>query len=210
MRNGLLLSAAALLAGSGVLAAQELPAPASCAGPPAALGEPSDGPPSSPGRAWASAEYLLWWIKNAPAPPLVTASPAGTAGILGQPGTVTLVGPGSDLTGDARSGGRFTAGFWVDCDRNFGLEGGYFFLGSRTRDFVAAGTGAPGSPVVARPFVNALTGREDSELVAAPGVSSGAVGGAASHRVPGAEANALCDLCCGCHYRLDALAGVRH
>src|SRR5262249_57297896 len=81
MRNGLLLSAAALLASSGVLAAQELPAPASCAGPPAALGEPLDGPPASPGRAWVSAEYLLWWIKNAPAPPLVTASPAGTAGI---------------------------------------------------------------------------------------------------------------------------------
>jgi hypothetical protein len=161
-----------------------------------------------------SAEYLLWWLKNGPVPPLVTASPPSSAGILGQPGTVTLFGPGSDLTGSPLSGGRFTAGAWLDDCQTVGVEGSYFFLGTGTRNFTAAGTGAPGSPVLARPFFNALTGREDSELVAAPGVLAGSVGVASSSRLQGAEANALCNLCCGCDcgcgYRVDALAGFRY
>jgi hypothetical protein len=214
VRNGFLPSVAALLIGCGVLTAQapqtpppSVPAPPSY-GPPVALGEPSDG--SSPGRVWVRGEYLLWWIKNGPVPPLVTAGPAGGAGVLGQPGTVTLFGPGSDLTGSPLSGGRFTAGAWLDEEQTFGLEGGYFFLGSNTRGFAAGGTGAPGSPVVARPFFNALAGREDSELVASPGVLGGVVGVASSSRLQGFEANALCKLCCGCTYRLDALAGFRY
>jgi hypothetical protein len=159
------------------------------------------------------AEYLLWWIKNGPVPPLVTASPASSAGILGRPGTVTLSGPGSDLTGSPLSGARFTAGAWLDDCQTVGVEGGYFFLGTGTRNSSAAGSGAAGSPVLARPFFNALTGREDSELVAAPGVVAGSVGVAASSRLQGAEANALCNLCrgcgCGLGYRVDALAGFR-
>jgi hypothetical protein len=143
-------------------------------------------------------------------PPLVTASPDASAGILGRPGTVTLFGPGSDLTDSPRSGGRFTAGAWLDEDQTFGVEGGYFFLAGHTRNFAATGSGAPGSPVLARPFFNVLSGREDSELVAAPGVAAGSVAVAASSRLQGFEANALCKLCCGCGYRLDALGGLRY
>src|SRR5262249_2327173 len=108
------------------------------------------------------------------------------------------------------SGGRFTAGFWLDDCQTFGLEGDYFFLSSRTRNFAAGGSGAPGSTVVARPFFNALTGREDSELISAPGVLSGVVGVASSSGLQGFEPNALCNLCCGCNSRLDALAGFRY
>jgi hypothetical protein len=35
-----------------------------------------------PGRFWVSGEYLLWWIKDARLPPLVTTGPANPAQIL--------------------------------------------------------------------------------------------------------------------------------
>src|SRR4051794_1126987 len=88
VRDGMLLSVAALLVGCGVLTAQApeaplLPVPVSASfSSPVAPGEPSGGSPPSPGRVWVRGEYLLWWIKNGPVPPLVTASPADSAGIL--------------------------------------------------------------------------------------------------------------------------------
>ena len=53
-------------------------------------------------------------------PPLATSSPTGPpqddAGVLGEPGTSILFG-GTDLTDGGRSGGRFTAGYWLGpCD----------------------------------------------------------------------------------------------
>src|SRR3954453_18119576 len=55
------------------------------------------------------AEYLLWYIKDAPIPALVPpGAPTGPvpAG-LGQPGTTTVFG-GGDVNNYNRSGGRFT------------------------------------------------------------------------------------------------------
>ncbi len=217
MRGELLLAIAALLIGCGVLAAQapSPPPPPTACGPSTcdwsdALRRPSYDSWGASGLVWVGAEYLLWGMKNAPAPALVTAGPPGSAGILGQPGTVTLFGPGSDLTGSLRSGARFTAGFWCDDDQTFGLEGSYFFLAAQTRAFDAGGTGAPGSLVVARPFFNALTGRADSEVVAAPGAVAGVVGVAASSLLQGCDVNTVCNLSCSGHYRLDALAGFRY
>ena len=79
-------------------------------------------------RVWFSAEYLLWWLKGGNVPPLVTTSPPASTGTLGQPGTVVLFGPGSDVERSPISGGRFTAGCWLDECCTFGLEGNYFFL----------------------------------------------------------------------------------
>src|SRR5262245_44853218 len=49
-----------------------------------------------PGRVWLEAEALLWWMRGADLPPLVTTSPPGTpltrAGVLGSPGTEVLFG----------------------------------------------------------------------------------------------------------------------
>src|SRR5437764_1214525 len=68
-----------------------------------------------PGRFWASAEYLYWWTKGMNIPPLVTSGSAANAipGALGQPGTGTLFG--NNIDGEGQSGGRFTAGFWLNC-----------------------------------------------------------------------------------------------
>jgi hypothetical protein len=119
------------------------------------------------------AEYLLWWMKGASVPPLVTSSPAGTplsqAGVLGAPGTSVLFG-GSDVNGGVRSGGRFAVGAWLDDCQTFGVEGGVFFLESKSAGLSAA---SGGNPILARPFTDAVTGRPASELVAFPGVASG-------------------------------------
>jgi hypothetical protein len=177
---------------------------------------PVAAPCGPPGRVWASAEYLLWWIKDSQLPPLVTASPASAAGVLG-PSTGVLVG-GSDLDHDAFSGGRFIVGFWLNDCHTIGLETEYFFLGTRTDSLSVSGFGGANSGAIARPFINAVTGREDSELVSFPGLVSGTVNVSTSSRLWGAEENAVINLCCSCEscsctphgYRVDLLAGFRY
>src|SRR5262249_32321245 len=117
-----------------------------------------------PGRVWISGEFLLWWIKDSNLPPLVTAGPANGTGALGAPGTVILFG-GGDVDNQERSGGRFTAGLWLNECQTKGVEVNFFFLGSRDVDFFASGTGDPGTRVIARPFFNVLRGVQDSQLV---------------------------------------------
>ncbi|HYV38480.1 MAG TPA: BBP7 family outer membrane beta-barrel protein, partial [Gemmataceae bacterium] len=76
------------------------------------------------GRCWASVEYLVWWIKDAPVPALVTTGDpkeGALAGALGSPGTRILFG-GSDLSFDAFSGVRINLGGWLNCDRTIGVE----------------------------------------------------------------------------------------
>jgi hypothetical protein len=184
------------------------PSNGACANPDCC--EAVNSPPSANDRAWFDADFLLWWIKNGNVPPLVTTSPPASRGILGQPGTVILFGPGSDLERSPSAGGRFTAGCWLDECRCFGVEGSYFFLDPRGNHFTAAGDGSPGSPVIARPFFNTATGMEDSQLVAFPGVLAGRVEVDPTSRLQGFEANALCCLCCSCNCSLQALAGFRY
>jgi hypothetical protein len=148
----------------------------------------------------------LWWTKDLPLPPLVTAGPPGSLGILGNPGTTTLFG-GNDVDFDERHGGRFTAGLWLNDCQTFGLEGSYFFLAGESEGFAAS---SPGLPVLARPFTDALTGTPTAQVVAFPGLVGGTVTATASSRLQGYEANALCNLCCSCNGRIDMLAGFRY
>jgi hypothetical protein len=168
---------------------------------------PVDEPPS-PGRIWVDAEVLLWWMKPANLPPLVTSSPPGTAlggvGVPGAPGTSVVFG-GSPVNEDLRVGGRVTAGLWLDCDRTCGVEGYFFELGNRAQSFSG---GTPGS--VGRPFLDAATGLPNAELVSSPGFLDGRVqASASSGGLIGAGALGRANVCCGCDYRLDALAGYR-
>lgn len=170
-----------------------------------------------PGRFWVSAEYLLWWIKTAQTPALVTTSPESSLGILGQPGTRVLIG-GQGLDRDPLHGGRFMAGMWLDCCQTKGIEFGYFFLSNRETECAAGGPGTPGSATVARPFFNVLTGREDSQLVAFPNVLAGSAAVNSNARLQGVTPNLICNLCCCspkdcCNphgYRMDLLVGPRY
>jgi hypothetical protein len=161
-------------------------------------------------RFWVRGEYLLWWIRNSDMPPLITTGAASDArpGALGMPGTRILFG-GQQEDNKERSGGRFFAGLWLDGQRRFGVEGGYFFLGSRSIGLTATSSGNSGSQVLARPFFDVLANREDASLVAFPGLSGGSVAAYAFSRLQGAEASGTFRVCAGCSSHLDLLAGFR-
>jgi hypothetical protein len=169
--------------------------------------------PPAPERFWVNGEALLWWMKSANLPPLVTASPPGTpradVGVLGTPGTTVEFG-GSPVNGDLRLGGRITAGLWLDCDQTFGVEGYFFQLADQTQRFTG---GTPAN--VGRPFIDTKTGLPNAELVSFPGFLNGNLqASASSGSLIGAGVLARASLCCGCDccvggYRLDALVGYR-
>ncbi len=171
------------------------------------------------GRFYASAEYLLWWVKGFNTPPLVTTSPAAVAqpfqGVLGVPTTTVLFG-GSQLNQDPFSGGRFRAGYAFGPCNLWAIEGSYFFLGQQSANFSAS---SPSTPVIARPFIanDAVGGQfQTAELVASPGTgpgelfaSTGSIRVSAPTQLWGAELNVRRQICCGCNYRFDVLAGYR-
>src|SRR5262245_58070214 len=70
---------------------------------------------------WATADYLLWWTKNASLPvPMVTTSNTTDLGIIGMNSTRVLIGDEAVSFG-ARSGGRFGVGGWFGCDQSKGI-----------------------------------------------------------------------------------------
>ena len=179
------------------------------------LARPDD--PGETGRFWFKGEYLYWWLKPQNVPALVTTGSATdpVPGALGQPGTSVLFG--DDKLGDeGRSGGRISAGFWLDCDHTLGFDGSFFILGSQNTNFGANfGSGANGL-VLARPFFDVVgtatpagfTGPTPaSEIIAFPGQSTGSAGVSTASRLHGADVNFLCNWLEDSKYRLDFLLG---
>jgi hypothetical protein len=172
--------------------------------------EPMPTPCGSAPRFWLRTDYLFWWVKQGQAPPLVTTgSPTDPLpGALGQPGTTVLFG--GALDSEEHSGMRLTAGWWLGDTHTFGLEAGYFFLGTRAANFGTSSTDAPGAAVLARPFFDVLAGREDASLSAFPGLASGTVTVAAPTYLQGGEVNFLWAFRQEDCLRLDLLAGFRY
>jgi hypothetical protein len=163
----------------------------------------SDSPPEL-NRFYLTAEYLLWWAKKDHTPPLVTSSTDGGFGFLNQPNTTVLFS--GDLNRDPRSGFRGNAGLWLDDCCQEALEFGGFFLGRRSANFEAA-SGTDG--VLARPFFNVNANTEFSQLVAFPNISTGRILVNAPSSLWGLDTNLRCNICRGCDYRIDLLAGFR-
>ena len=90
-------------------------------------------------------EYLLWWIKSSRLPPIVVAG----SGNLSQPGTRSLFGGDEPIDMQARSGGSFTLATPLLMPTSttekstLSFQGTYMFLGTRSVDFAASGTGMP-------------------------------------------------------------------
>jgi hypothetical protein len=164
--------------------------------------------PSSPPRLEAYAEYLLWWTRSTQLPPLVTTAPFPAFGFLNAPGTTLLFG-GDSAGNDFRQGGRFGGVFWLDDCREFGIDGNVFFTGRRTNSFTAD---SMTFPVIARPFVPLNPGfpPEFVELTAYPGIGTGNINVSDRSLFWGADTNFRTNLCCGCNYRVDLLAGFRY
>jgi hypothetical protein len=160
---------------------------------------------------WVSADYLLWWVQKSPMPtPLVTSGAVDVAnpGALGSVGTNVLVG-GSSTDFDAFSGGRVTAGAWLDDHQVFGLEAGGFLLQRRS---IRAGFSSDqaGRPLLGIPFLDANTGNEDFAEFTTPGQLVGRVDVSSSLSLGGGEVDLLVNLFRGSSLTLDVLGGFRY
>jgi hypothetical protein len=146
-------------------------------------------------QLWGSAEYLMWWTKGSPIPPLAITGPnpasagpiigpilfnpgspgfGGLQTITGVPGNLglgsaTKVLIDDDIDSHLRSGARFTIGGWISPSGCLGLEGSYFSLLSKT---VHVGVASRGNAPLAIPFVDATTGLENGYTLASPGTTN--------------------------------------
>jgi hypothetical protein len=140
------------------------------------------------GTVWLNADYLLWWIRQAPiaAPLVTTGSPLDAVpGALGQNNTAVLFGNNAANLG-AFSGFRVSLGFafaegWM-------VEGTYFGLETRVvgQSFQSD---AGGNPVIARPYFDNQTGAPAAYLDSSPGLLAGGATVAIDTRLFGYEAN---------------------
>ncbi|MBY0525749.1 MAG: BBP7 family outer membrane beta-barrel protein [Gemmataceae bacterium] len=161
---------------------------------------------------YASAEYLLWWLKASPVPaPLLTTSTDATTNpraILGLPGTVVLFGGQSyDLA--PSSGGRVTAGWQLSSV--VAVEASGFLLQSQSRRF-SVRSDAVGNPVLATPFFDAVNNQEFSSFYSLPTPTGGSAAFEfqLTNRLWGAEANATARVFQNDCVRLNVLAGFRY
>jgi len=151
---------------------------------------------------WVRAEYLAYWVKNAPLPvSLVTGDPANP--------TQELLG--SDRSLGLFSGFRVGLGAWFDSDNTFGMDGNFFMLLQRTRKF-ATSSDATGNPTLAFPFTNQSPGAAGDTLmpIAIPGVFAGSVQVGSSLQLWGAETNGIFSLMREGGFEIVALAGIRY
>ncbi len=167
-------------------------------------------------RFWFRGEYLLWRVKDAPAPiPLISANPNPlTIAALDEPGTTILFGEGSgQSTGFGWfSGVRLTLGGWIDDEQLFGWEIGGFMLERRSNLFNAA-SGGGGARVVAIP-VNAT---EPFGLVNPAGETTqnsfgfpNQISAHLNSRLWGMEANGVVNLWQSESFQLIGLVGFRY
>ncbi len=189
--------------------------------PPPPLPPPGAGGPPLldglvPGRGgpcfWASAEYLLWWVKNEPLPTplLTTGNPAGiNPGALNDPETRTLLGGGSQGFG-AFSGFRAVIGGWLDACQTFGLEGTFFFLGQNSAGSSVTSNTA-GVPPLYIPYVNPLVAppAQAAFPLNLPGAQT-TVSESTSSRLWGLELRGLYNIYRNGSVHAEALAGFRY
>ena len=242
MTSKLLLSFGLVLAGAGLASAQTTTQPPPSApastepaaiNPPLVIAETAPPPPSEadhpplPGlsdpcscgklgpRFWVSSEYLLWWVKKGPVDaPLLTFNPSnGTAAALTDPGTQVLLGPGGQgLSYGGFSGGRVTAGGWLDSCEQIGLEASGFLLERRPFTLLASSSAPPrlGNPVnFTVPFGGLTPGEAaftNGNGAAIPEIATVQ----SSSQLWGAEVNGLLNLTSSDRWHIHLLAGLRY
>lgn len=159
------------------------------------------------GTSWDSFDFLLWWPKSQSVPPLVTAN-RFAAPILGQPGTRLVIG-GNSLGSQDQAGGRFVLGESLNANNTIGLEGVYFFLGSRTTTASVSTADNPRLGNLGFPFHDAASLAPGVLSIARPGISTARIDVSASTRVQGAELNLLANFHDGPQLRVNGLVGYR-
>jgi len=126
-------------------------------------------------KSFVSAEYLMWWVTPAKIPALATTNQMGGQPILGNPGTLLLLGP-DEVGEERRSGARFRAGCWLDECHASGIDASFFFLGPVKERF---NFNSDQFPIIGRPFFAPNVAPDVGlpgqfiETVAFPGISTG-------------------------------------
>lgn len=162
--------------------------------------------PITTDRYFVQADYLLWWMRAGNVPVLASTGAAQSFGYLGQPGTQTLLGPGTFGT-TARNGFRIRGGMWCDDCLSQGVDGSVFFLGRQSSRFQIDSNQFP---TIARPIFAPNFNQEFAELVAFPGLSSGTLLAETSSALWGADLNYRQSLCRTCTSHSEIFAGYRH
>ncbi|MGL6096551.1 MAG: BBP7 family outer membrane beta-barrel protein [Fimbriiglobus sp.] len=187
------------------------------------LGDESDtlilGEAAATDRFFLQTEYLLWWVKPFHYPIIATTGPTPPnpdtlSGILGEPGTVPILGPGR-FGGEPRSGFRTRAGAWLDHPGGWGIDGSFFVLGQEADTLLVTSNRFP---VITRPIfapnpVPTSTPRlpgEFGERVAAPGRSIGAFDAVADSFLWGTDLNLRQCVCRTCESRSEWFVGFRN
>lgn len=163
------------------------------------------------GRAWLSADYLLWKVPRESVPVLVGTIPAIDAELSRTlpAGTIHSLfgGAASPVDFGMESGWRVDGGCWFDPDQGFGLEGAGFQLPSAGR---RAGFSSGGDPVVGPVFQDATVNQAVLIMDSVPGLRTGFVNVALDNALWGAELNARHRVGGGLlPVPLDLLAGFR-
>jgi len=159
---------------------------------------------------FGSVEFLMWWAKGTPLPPLVTTSDPGTAqidaGVLGLDSTTILFG--NQYGGkEIQAGGRATLGIWLDPDHNVAAGGRFFGLGGNSTRFTAA---SDGSDILARPFFNAFLNTGDALLIGFPNLVAGGISATSQTKnIFGVDAFMEIMMRRECRHRIDLVAGYQ-
>jgi hypothetical protein len=160
---------------------------------------------------WFNVDYLLWWMKAAPAPgPIVTTGDLfldPLPGAIGQPNTRVLLGD-REISNNAFSGIRLQGGSWIDEGRHFGFEGSVFALDQR-KNYQQLNSDALGFPYLARPIIDVRTNTEDIIPISFPGFQSGGVIVVSASRFSGWDVNAAVNGTDDGRFRADGLFGFR-
>lgn len=219
------------------------PVPAGPAGP-TALPAGAFDPAIMGYQFWANGDYLLWRLRNQHIPPAAQVLPVGVLAVnitdqfvntpngVPTPGDTTVFGfaplsiqsnavfaGGNTVDPGEHSGGRFSAGFWVDPEQTFGLETSFFFLDRRGSSFGTTTANSVDQFIINTGFTQnlfLLSGSPPTQslLNSFPVIlvrqTSSAISGTASSALWGGELNARCTALQFGRLTLGGLAGFRY
>jgi putative beta barrel porin BBP7 len=158
--------------------------------------------PAGDARLSATAEYLLWWMKDSPAsPPLVSTGRLGDADF-------SVVLGGRDYAPSPHQGARFTVGHRLDPD--WALEGVGFFLPTTSVTKTVTSSGAPGSPRLVVPVFRVDQSQEGRLTIASAGEFFGDARESLRSGMHGAELNVTRRIAAADGWTVAALGGFRY
>jgi hypothetical protein len=164
------------------------------------------------GRWFGSVDYLLFWVRRNPTPPLVQVLPANlgdfrvNGGNLPPNSTISLFGL-NGIDPKELSGARVQLGAWL-VDRCWGVDASYMQLFQKTESFSIA---SQGIPVIGRGFVDAGANATSFLRLSTPdGTTAGNINAASPVELYTFDANLRRQGCSVFTDRVDYLLGLRY